>query len=185
MPCVPVKWAPPPPNNECCPFTGLSHAYFYNKLLRGPFEKAIVHVSLRGPDEARGTTLIFIPSVHQLLWALATKPDRVTGLEKKFDHLAEHRFDHAEAAVVPQAWLRVPPNGSQDWFTGLGHSSFYKLLESAGQKIAVAQLRLPEETRATKLAWVPSVHAHFISLARMQARLAAKSNCHENAKAIA
>ncbi len=157
---APARWIRPPANGETCDFTGLGHASFYGKLL-GDFSETFVHVNLRSRGETRGTQLIFAPSLHRLLLGLA-------GNGPSIPDLIRTRFDEARITVVEHRWMRAPVNGQYCTFTGLSHGAFYKLLESAGQDIAVSQLKSPGESRASRLVWIPSLHEYLLSLAEEQ-----------------
>lgn len=166
VPPVPVRWLRVPRSGEACPFSSLGHGYVYSKLL-GAFSELFVHVSLRSCGESRGTQLMLAPSVHRLLVAASE------GLDAKAKAtLQEERFSQAAADQPPARWQRVPPNGIQCDFTGLSHGAFYELLERAGKGVRVAQLRMPEERRATRLVWLPSLHEYLLRLASAQANAA-------------
>jgi hypothetical protein len=167
-PGVEVRWSGIPKSGETCAFTGLGHAYYYSKLLQAPFAEGFVHLSLRERGESKGKRLIYLPSLHRLLSDIAqgklhTSEDRLCGAR------IQERFNQARKDKIPHKWLRVPPNGATCWFTGLGHSTFYALLESAGTAIQVAQLQLPKESRATRLVWLPDLHKYLVGLAEKQA----------------
>lgn len=161
----PVRWIAPPKNGQQCPFTGLSHAYVYTKLLKS-FSDCFVHLSLRMRGEEKGTRLMFVPSLHRLLVATGPELD-----DKARAGLKSRRFAAVDHDLVPARWSRVPPNGMRCEFTGLSHGGVYELLERAGKQILVAQLRMPDECRATRLVWLPSLHQYLLGLAKSQAGL--------------
>jgi hypothetical protein len=166
---VPTCWIRPPINKETCEHTGLSHGSFYGKVLGGPFSHSVIHVSMREQTETRGTQLIYLPSLHRLLLALATETSNEVRRSAELKRMKNERFVEAIADPVPTVWVRVPTNGSTCNLTGLGHSPFYDLLRIAGNRFTVSQLRHAGETRATKLVWAPSLLAYLLAEARHQA----------------
>lgn len=168
-PGVEVRWSCVPKVGEACKFTGLGHAYYYNKLLKGPFAQGFVHLTLRERGESKGKRLFFVPSLHRLLTDVAdgiVRPTKDGGLT---GDLERDRFSHARSTHVPDQWIRAPRNGETCWFTGLSHGVFYDLLDSAGKRIRVAHLELPDETRSTPIVNLVSIHKYLIDLAEKQA----------------
>jgi hypothetical protein len=153
----------PPRIGAACSFTGLPRTYFTQKVL-GVFGEAIVQVSFRQKGETKGTRLAFVPSIHDLLLSFAKNRGNAS-----YGSLVRNRFESAKSVQVPQHWLRAPQNGRCCDFTGLGHWAFYELLERAGDKIFVAQLKLPTESRSSRLVWLPSLHSYLLRLAQEQA----------------
>jgi hypothetical protein len=159
---VPPHWITPPPDDSPCPVTGLARATFQVKVL-GAFADRLVTVSLRQSSADRGKQLVFAPSLHDLLLSLTTR----TG--ETLPPPDPNRFERAKNARIPRRWIRAPKNSEVCGFCGLGHYSFYGLLESAGAAIQVAQLRLPGETRASRQIWLPSLHHYLLGKAMEQA----------------
>lgn len=154
-----ATWAPVPANGKLCPLTGLGHSYFHLKLLKD-FRDTFVHVRLGEPRQKRAVTLYFLPSLHRALERMSLHPPS----QEKVD-----RFAEALSTPVPAVWQRPPTNGVCCTFTGLTHGSFYSLLQDAGRGVQVAHLKLNHETRAVRLAFLPSVHGWLVGRARQQA----------------
>ncbi len=160
-PCSPItpRWFGPPVEGEACSFTGLERATFQTKLL-GAFGGSVVKVSLIQKGAHRGKHLVFAPSVHEMFTWLSAHPGKIP--EFKPD------FRGARLANIPRRWIRAPKNQETCSFTSLGHYSFYSLLEEAGSAIQTAQLRLPDESRASRLVWLPSIHDYLVRKAEKQ-----------------
>jgi hypothetical protein len=155
----PPAWIGPPRDGEACAFSGLARATFQTKVL-GSFSKSLVHVSLRQRGADRGKQLVFAPSLHQLfLWTGGHPGELPT---------SPPDFRAAKLAPIPRRWIRAPKNEEHCGFCSLGHYSFYALLDEAGPAIQTAQLRLPSETRASRLVWLPSLHSYLVAKAEKQ-----------------
>lgn len=161
--CGLQRWVSPPTTGQVCPITGLGAAYYHNKLFKAPFVDHLVTASLRAPGQTKGKRLVWAPSLDAMLRS------RADLAEGRGHGSVSRRFDLAKAAVL-YGWIRIPPNGEHCDFTGLGHPMYYELLRRAGKHILVADLRLPHETRATKLIEKTSLHLHLVGLAEKQAQ---------------
>lgn len=160
LPVASPAWARVPANGESCPVTGLGHAYFHTKIL-GQFGGRFVHVRLAAcHSQKRALTLYFVPSLHAMLHRIAS------GDAQDGDIWAQ-----AAATPVPDKWLRPPVNGAECPFTGLGHGSFYRLIDDAGRLLKTAHLKAENEIRAVRLVHLPSLHRYFVETARQQAHL--------------
>lgn len=153
-------WVGPPKDGDACAFTGLARATFQTKVL-GSFGKSLVRVTLRQRGADRGKQLVFTPSLHQLLLWVSTHPGELPEFSPD--------FRAARAEKVPRRWIRAPKNEEHCGFCSLGHYSFYSILDEAGSSVQTAQLRLPSETRASRLVWLPSLHAYLMEKAEKQA----------------
>ena len=152
-------WIGPPKGGDACSFTGLARATFQTKVL-GSFGESLVRVSLHHRSADRGKQLVFTPSLHRLLLWTSAHPGELPS--------SPPDFRAAKQAAIPRRWIRAPKNTEICGFTSLGHYSFYALLDDAGPAIQTAQLRLPSETRASRLVWLPSLHAYLVAKAEKQ-----------------
>jgi len=159
---APVRWIRPPTNGATCSFSGLGHAAFYGKLL-GEFGQTFVHVHLKASGKTKGTHLVFAPSLQRLLVGLAKNQGN-----SLIPDLIRTRFDDIANDTIEHGWLRAPVNGRRCPFTGLSHGAFYSLLNQAGRRVLVSQLKRPGESRASRLVWIPSLHAYLVERAHDQ-----------------